>query len=246
MKIGYYYLGKQPDRQEHFIDRYFETIETVNSSYYYSEYNTGQINGLEENGPYPFIKKCDMVVIDDNLSNRDSQIDQTFEFFRQIHKALDKPIVYFYHDLAYNEVLRKPSEYRICCDVDGVLANTSSKKDYENSEPIIENIHLLNDLYWSGAHITLHTARYMLRENHNAKLAHDRGYEELRKWCKKHFVYYDNIVMGKPSAQYYIDDKAIQIGELKSTNWKSNNYLDTVSKWKEIAEQLDNYKNANL
>jgi hypothetical protein len=99
-----------------------------------------------------------------------------------------------------------------CIDIDGVIAKQNGickTCKYESSVPIIENIERINKLYDEGHIIKYFTARGMGTYQDDAKLASARWKDftelQLRIWgCKYHY-----LIMGKPSADYYIDDKAI-------------------------------------
>jgi phosphatidate phosphatase PAH1 len=93
-------------------------------------------------------------------------------------------------------------------DIDGTIcANVDGK--YESATPIQSRIEKINKLYDEGHHITYFTARGMGRYFDNADMAKSRFFDitelQLRLWgCKYH-----NLILGKPSGDYYIDDKGI-------------------------------------
>jgi phosphatidate phosphatase PAH1 len=97
-------------------------------------------------------------------------------------------------------------------DIDGVIAEQDSlckTCKYEASSPITKNIEAVNKLYDEGHYIKYFTARGMGTYKGNATLAGHRWEEltkcQLKMWgCKYH-----ELIMGKPSADYYIDDKAV-------------------------------------
>jgi len=99
-----------------------------------------------------------------------------------------------------------------CIDIDGVIAEMNGvckTCKYESSTPMKENIEKINKLYDDGHYIKYFTARGMGTYNDDANLANARWREltelQLRIWnCKYH-----ELIMGKPSADYYIDDKAV-------------------------------------
>jgi hypothetical protein len=99
-----------------------------------------------------------------------------------------------------------------CIDIDGVIChNPSACKTckYEGSQPIKENIEKINKLFDGGNYIKYFTARGMGTYNDDSKLAEEKWRDltelQLKIWgCKYH-----ELIMGKPSADYYIDDKAI-------------------------------------
>jgi len=97
-------------------------------------------------------------------------------------------------------------------DIDGTIC-TNSNGDYVNSVPIYERIEKINKLYDDGHEITYLTARGMGRTNNDAKLATARFLYitelQLRLWgCKYH-----KLMLGKPSGDFYIDDKGINSDE---------------------------------
>lgn len=94
-------------------------------------------------------------------------------------------------------------------DVDGTICTTVSDGNYESAVPIVHRIHKINKLYDEGHYITYLTARGMGRYNNNIDLAKARFFDitkmQLRLWgCKYH-----ELFLGKPSADFYIDDKGI-------------------------------------
>lgn len=87
-------------------------------------------------------------------------------------------------------------------DIDGVVCSQEDNTlDYSKAKPIMANIKKLNNLYEAGNTLVYQTAR---------------GYETGKDWrgvTEKQFkewgIKHHKLLMGKPSADYYIDDKAI-------------------------------------
>lgn len=99
---------------------------------------------------------------------------------------------------------------RICFDLDSTLVTEPrSKGDYSTVEPIQKNIEFLRYLRQQGHEIIIHTARGMKSHFGNVgKLTTNIGkitFETLDKYG----IPYDEIYFGKPYADLYIDDKAI-------------------------------------
>lgn len=95
-------------------------------------------------------------------------------------------------------------------DIDDTICKRPNGSDYENSIPIRNRIAQVNKLYDDGNIIKYFTARGMGRYNDDLKLAKSKFYNttetQLKVWgCKYHV-----LIFGKPSADYYIDDKAIR------------------------------------
>lgn len=97
-------------------------------------------------------------------------------------------------------------------DLDGTLCHSSSN-DYSKCEPIVDRIKTVNDLHDQGHHITVLTARGMGRFGNDRYLAEeifmDLTIRQLKSWGLK----YDELLMGKPFGDVYVDDKGISDAE---------------------------------
>ena len=106
---------------------------------------------------------------------------------------------------------------KICVDIDGVICITK-KNLYKNSKANFKVIKTINRLYDEGHYILIYTARFMGRNNDNATLAKKKGYKftkaQLNKWGLK----FHKLLLGKPSYDIIIDDKAL--------GYKKKWYLD--------------------
>ena len=94
-------------------------------------------------------------------------------------------------------------------DIDGTICYSSSG-DYENSVPIESRIKKVNELYDEGNKIIFNTARGMGRTDNSPMFA-ERLFrklteEQLERWGVK----YHQLFLGKPSGDFYIDDKGIK------------------------------------
>ena len=97
---------------------------------------------------------------------------------------------------------------RYVVDIDGTICTLTGGK-YESALPIQERIDQVNKLYSSGHTIVYFTARGMQRTSNDTKLVEILfrvlTERQLKQWgCKYH-----HLIMGKPSADYYIDDKGV-------------------------------------
>ena len=95
----------------------------------------------------------------------------------------------------------------ICIDIDGVICKTIGN-NYLKSKPIKKNIDYINNLYKKGHYIKIFTARFMGRNNDVQKKAVKSGYKLTKLQLKKWNLNYHKLIMGKPSYDYFIDDKA--------------------------------------
>ena len=97
-------------------------------------------------------------------------------------------------------------------DIDGTICVKMCENDgdnYKDTTPFAERIKKINDLYDEGHIIIYMTARGMGRHRNNAALAIQDFYEltttQLKLWGAK----YHHLFLGKPAADFYVDDKGI-------------------------------------
>ena len=101
---------------------------------------------------------------------------------------------------------------RYCFDIDGVICN-DTKGDYTKATPNLGVISRIMKLHGRGHTIILYTARGSTTGIDWLLLTE----KQLKEWNVK----YDELVMGKPGADIYIDDKCISVSEwLKDENSK--------------------------
>jgi len=94
---------------------------------------------------------------------------------------------------------------RFCFDIDNTICDTVGTL-YHDSTPNYQIIEIINTLYDNGHYIILHTARGTLSKIEYEALTRD----QLAKWRVK----YNELIMGKPAADIYIDDKAINVANI--------------------------------
>lgn len=114
-------------------------------------------------------------------------------------------------DIDTEDDFERASEYlkikrggkRFVFDIDGVIAIKREDLDYSMAEPNERMIRIINELYEYGNEIIMFTAR---------------GYvtgidwrETTENQMKKWHVKYNELHMGKPNADYYVDDKMLSI-----------------------------------
>ena len=96
-----------------------------------------------------------------------------------------------------------------CFDIDGVIATIVDDLNYKNAKPIKETIQIINKLHNLGHEIILFTARGSLTKKDWREVTKS----QMRSWG----VSYDKLLLGKPAADYYIDDKMTTLDEIKKT-----------------------------
>ena len=93
-------------------------------------------------------------------------------------------------------------------DIDGTLC-TNTDGDYLKAQPLYDRIELVNILAKNNK-IVLHTARGMGRHENNAQKAIEEFYELTKQQLADWGVKYDQLFLGKPAGDYYIDDKGVR------------------------------------
>ena len=94
----------------------------------------------------------------------------------------------------------------ICIDIDNTLCKTF-KNHYSKSIPYKKIIKKVNSLYEQGHYIKIFTSRYMGRTNSDSKKAKKIGYKKTFKQLTKWGLIFDDLIMGKPRFDKYVDDK---------------------------------------
>ena len=101
-----------------------------------------------------------------------------------------------------------------CIDVDGTLCSLTSNQEYHFAKPNTLVIKMVNKLYDAGHYIKIFTARGMA----SGKDFEGITERQLKEWDVK----YHELIMSKPSADYYIDDKGVSPEEFVNTVWNMN------------------------
>jgi len=118
------------------------------------------------------------------------------------------------YDIDTEEEFRKAEEYikitsgnkRFVFDIDGVIARLEPNNEYDNAKPNENMIAVINKLFELGNYIVLYTARgYVTGIAWSATTK-----KQLESWR----LQYHELHFGKPNADYYIDDKMIDMGLL--------------------------------
>lgn len=101
------------------------------------------------------------------------------------------------------------SKKTIVFDVDDTILTTVNR-DYANSKPKEEVVKGLRALKKAGWYIILQTARGMGRSNGDIEVVREQVTKEIEEFCFKYNVPFDKLLLGKPWAALYIDDKAMR------------------------------------
>lgn len=90
-----------------------------------------------------------------------------------------------------------------CFDIDGVLCNNEPEGSYENRTPCSDVIAKVNKLYDAGHTIKIFTGRGSRSRIDWREFTKN----QLKSWGVK----YHELIMGKPEAHIFVDDKAINV-----------------------------------
>ena len=99
---------------------------------------------------------------------------------------------------------------RICFDLDNTLVTFPKVDgDYSTVEPIQNNIDAVRYLYDMGHHIIIYTARRMRTHDGDVEKVVDDIGDITREKLSEFGIPYHELVFGKPYAQCYVDDLAL-------------------------------------
>jgi len=93
-------------------------------------------------------------------------------------------------------------------DIDGTICS-KTEGDYTKALPKQNRINKINKLYDQGNTIVFQTARGMGRSKNSQAYAYAAFEEMTRKQLNNWKVKFHLLFLGKPSGDYYIDDKGI-------------------------------------
>ena len=92
-------------------------------------------------------------------------------------------------------------------DIDGTICTHEADLNYNNAKPLEDRIAYFNHLYNAGNRIVYQTAR-----GYTSHIDWTEATKaQLNSWGVR---YHELICSGKPSADYYIDDKAINVNDI--------------------------------
>tara|TARA_B100000902_G_C27105471_1_gene810920 strand:- start:425 stop:778 length:354 start_codon:yes stop_codon:yes gene_type:complete len=95
-----------------------------------------------------------------------------------------------------------------CFDIDNTICETKGT-NYSSAKPKKKVINLINKLYEKGHTIKIFTGRYMGANNNNIKNTYKTGYKSTFKQLNKWKLKYHKLILGKPTFDILIDDKAL-------------------------------------
>jgi len=96
---------------------------------------------------------------------------------------------------------------RYVFDIDGTICTPCPGK-YLEAKPYENRIKKVNSLFDQDNHIVFFTSRGMTGANGNVSLCYERYYDITKRQLIEWGVKYHQLIMGKPAAEFYVDDHA--------------------------------------
>ncbi|SMF79511.1 sugar phosphate nucleotidyltransferase [Candidatus Pelagibacter sp. HIMB1321] len=144
----------------------------------------------------------------------------------------------------------KVEKKRFCFDLDNTLVTYPKvKDDYNTVKPIIKNIKFLNFLHSQGHYIIIYTARRMRTHNGNIKKVKKEIENLTLNQLKLFKIRYDELILGKPYANFYIDDLSInpienlntKLGYYETKDYLTRNFNEVI-----VGEKFTIKKSSNI
>lgn len=114
--------------------------------------------------------------------------------------------------------MEAPAKLRICIDLDGTIcANKKGNETYADVVPLPGAVETITRLKEEGHHIIIATARHMRTCEGSVGLVLARQGKTLFDWLAKWKIPYDEVWVGKPHADVFVDDKGLQFQSWQET-----------------------------
>lgn len=103
-------------------------------------------------------------------------------------------------------------------DIDGTICYPGKgEKRYTHANPRWDRISKINGLYRKNNQIIYLTARGMGTFDNDPSKAHEKYYDFTLKQLRSWGCMFNDLFLGKPSADFYIDDKGINDNDFFNT-----------------------------
>lgn len=162
-----------------------------------------------------FLQYSEKLLDDNNKTNNEFYFSQLYKSMLLSEVVVPVLVNNTKHIGSYNELtadkLNLPQKkLRICFDLDNTLVTYPEiPDDYRTVKPIYKNINLLKNLKEAGHEIIIYTARRMTTHNNNiGRVIKDIALTTINTLDGLN-IQYDELIFGKPIADVYIDDKAL-------------------------------------
>lgn len=108
---------------------------------------------------------------------------------------------------------------KVMVDIDNTIC-VHENRDYENAKPIWPVINKVNELYRRGVDVCLYTSRGQNSCGGDLKLIVERNENVLVNWLKRYGVCYNELIFGKPLADFYIDDGGMNVNDFLDSSFE--------------------------
>lgn len=98
-------------------------------------------------------------------------------------------------------------------DMDGTICTEEKTFSRALAKPLEGAVKTINALYEAGNHIIIFSARGWIE------------YEVTKDWLDRYGVKYHQLILGKPFADIYVDDRAIRFTTWKKIKKKLNRFF---------------------
>lgn len=118
---------------------------------------------------------------------------------------------------------------KLAIDLDGTICqNKIAGLKYSDADPVPGAVETLNYLKSKGCYIVIYTARNMgTYQNNIGKITANQA-PIILEWLKRHNIPYDELILGKPNVDYFIDDKGLTFTTWKDIQNKLQKELEDV------------------
>lgn len=102
-------------------------------------------------------------------------------------------------------------------DIDGTVCNNTYGK-YDEAKPFVDRVQTINKLFDEGNEVIFFTARGMNTFAGDIEKVNKKYYDFTMKQLLSWGLRYTKLVLGKPAADFYVDDKGINDEDYFKTN----------------------------
>lgn len=207
----FYFVDKQPGKMFSYIKKRRSQVLEVREKVRISDFACCGLYGIEEAADY----RKSFNAVNSNKLLFEFCPSLIYQHFIDIKKKVYCQLVHNYTCLGTPNLLKEyclktsnKEKKRFCFDVDNTLFSFSGG-NYKDIKPISKNIELLRKLFNDGHTVILYTARGNLTFSNNIGLINTNVLPVLFETLKKYDIPYHEIYLGKPHADFYIDDLAV-------------------------------------
>jgi len=206
-----FYADQSPKPSYSFIRRTGDYLKEIKEK--------SQISNEYCCGLYGFINKSNFLYLAKKNIEENNKTKGEFYFSLLYDQKEAKPVQVFKMDktkhlgslkeIVEDQTLRSEKR-RICFDLDNTLVTYPVVPfDYSTVKPIDKNIDLCRSLHAEGHTIIIHTARRMATCQNNVGMVMKQIGRVTLDTLEKYKIPYDELIFGKPIADVYIDDRAV-------------------------------------